>query len=687
MIDSLDPEQKTAVHAGSGLVIVKAGAGTGKTRVLTTRIAHLVVNLGQPARSILATTFTRKAALEMLERVAVLGGDRVSGVQIRTVDAVAARLLRRQWRAAGLQGPDFLIADDDEAEAILQEVLLAKGLLSPDMDSHTQRNMTDDVRLRIQRWKENGLQSADLATTRRPAMGMADSDAADAFLAFEGAMLGRQMLEFSDLCRLAARALLASPEALAAETEAVRWLLVDEAQDLNRAQIQLLSLLSSHHANVTLVGDDDQSLYSWRGAVPSLMEKAPSFFPAAADRGIQNVTLIRNRRCTEPILAIANRIVDHNERAEPKVLSSGREGEEVAALSLHDEAAEAAQVGEHVRHLLAAGTPRDEIAILGRTSLSIEPISRRLLTLGIPHAFHAGQPLWDRAEVRDVLAYVKLAVHPSLDVALRRAIARPTRGMGHVAIAEIIARCASRYETGYEAIEGLLADGAFRGEGRQGARELAGHLRAIHEAAQTGILNEDLVDYVIRDIGYGTWAFEQQKAQDRILQSSFDAIRELARARVNLPDLIADVAVSGPMDEKDKDAVHLGTIHGSKGLEWDHVILVAFEGGILPNQRAISLDNGDRSLADPDDVYRTDASGSIEEERRLAHVALTRARHTATITMARTRHLRGVNKMTRLSQFALEGEISFKKIGPSPVARNSPKAAKPLLKSQRRTMW
>jgi DNA helicase-2/ATP-dependent DNA helicase PcrA len=156
---------------------------------------------------------------------------------------------------------------------------------------------------------------------------------------------------------------------------------------------------------------------------------------------------------------------------------------------------------------------------------------------------------------------------------------------------------------------------------------------------------------------------------------------------VNLPDLIADVAVSGPAEEKNEDAVHLGTIHGSKGLEWDHVILVAFEGGILPNQRAISLENGDRSLADPDDLYRTDASGSIEEERRLAHVALTRARHTATITMARTRHLRGVNKMTRLSQFALEGEISFKKIGPSPVARNTPKAAKPLLKSQRRTMW
>lgn len=697
MLDGLDSGQRVAAEAGGGLVVARAGAGTGKTRMLTTRIAHLVVGLGEHPASVLATTFTRKAAAEMLERAVAVGGEALRDVQIRTIDSVAARILRRRWAEAGLPSRDFLIADEHESAAVLMEALAEVGLVQPGDEAATTREMARDMGRRIGRWKENGLSPADLDEHVRPRLGQADTDAARTFAVFDAGLRNRSMVEFSDLCRLAGNALEADPRVLAEEAEAVRWLLVDEAQDINKAQLRLLRMLSSHHCNVTLVGDDDQSLYSWRGSIPALMERAAEFFPSPAARGVVSADLVTNRRCTDDVLQVANSIVDYNPRPEPKVLSSGRSGTPVQVASFRDENAEAEWVASRIQDLLAQGTPPTEIAVLARVGSVLEAVARALLLRGVPHAVQSGSALWDRPEVRDVVGYLKLAVVPDLDVAFRRVVSRPVRGLGPKAADAVVAYCRAQDAPAHEALDALAAQGAFRSkDGVDGALSLARHLRELAAAASRGASSEDLVDYVIRDIGYGEWALSQPDAS-RNLRTSFDSLREIARLRPLLHDFLAELAIGGEGEERSTEGVHVGTLHGSKGLEWDHVFLVAFEEGVLPSRRALEeagnaqpAPGGDRSSP-----YWTDTVGGLEEERRLAHVGLTRARHGAAVTMVSQRSRNGVPRPARPSRFVAEGGLEVPRpqyAAPvarpaSPFGRPSASPSKAAPTKKRKMVW
>jgi len=660
MLEGLDSGQRVAASAGGGLVVARAGAGTGKTRMLTTRIAHLVVGCGEDPASVLATTFTRKAAAEMTERAVQVGGEAVRAVQIRTIDSIAARILRRRWAEAGLPSRDFLIADEHESAAVLTETLGQLGLVQVGDEAAVTREMVRDMGRRIARWKENGLSPVDLVDGVRPRLGQADTDAAQTYPVFDAALRGRSMVEFSDLCRLAGNALEADPNVLAEEAEAVRWLLVDEAQDINLAQLRLLRLLSSHHCNLTLVGDDDQSLYSWRGSIPAFMDRAAQLFPGPAARGIISADLVTNRRCTDDLLQVANAIVDYNTRPEPKVLASGRQGKPVDVASFRDENAEAEWVASRIQELISGGTPATEIAVLARMGSVLESTARALLLRGVPHAVQSGSALWDRPEVRDVVAYLKLAVVPDLDVAFRRIAARPVRGLGPKAADAVVQWSREQDMAAHEALDMLAAQGAFRGkEGADGAVKLAAHLREIAEAASSGRSSEDLVDYVIRDIGYGDWALSQPDASRR-LRTSFDSLREIAKLRPLLHEFLAELAIGGDGEERSTDGVHVGTLHGSKGLEWDHVFLVAFEEGVLPSKRALDEASNVQSTPDGDrtSAYRTDAAGGLEEERRLAHVGLTRARHGAAVTMVSQRSRNGVTRPAKPSRFIAEGGLT-----------------------------
>jgi DNA helicase-2/ATP-dependent DNA helicase PcrA len=620
LLEDLDAEQRVAVTHGEGPLLVVAGAGSGKTRVLTYRVAWLLGTAAARPHEILAVTFTNKAAREMVERVQTLLGGRLAGGFVGTFHRFALQLLRGHAREAGL--PErFAVADEDEQRRLLDRVLKALGVASGTLKPN-------QVRARISRAK-NGLQDPEALAGG----GRAGDDAliADAYAAYEEGLRAAGAIDFDDMLLLAYR-LLEQHEALRKGlAQRFRWVLVDEYQDTNTAQARLLRLLCPRRPNLTAVGDEDQSIYRWRGADVENILSFEQSYP-----GAKVVTLGRNYRSKEPILAAAAAVIARNARRRSKRLSSeAGPGEPVVAFQAADEEDEARFVVEEVARL-EGQVPLGRVAILFRINAQSRPFEAFLVRRAIPYQVRGGTRFWERTEVRDALAYLRLLVFPDDELAFRRAVNVPARGIGQVTM-DRLEGAAARWQVSLPEAARRAPDGltARAGIALQGLFTLLDELRALAGTAAT----EELVQAVLERSGLAA-QYHAEDDEDRARLANLDqlvaAAAEAGGRGLDLAGFLDEVALLTDSDAATAaEAVQLSTLHAAKGLEFEVVFLVGMEEGLLPLHRG----------GEPEDV---------EEERRLAYVGMTRARRRLVLTMARARRLHGQLLPGRPSPFILD---------------------------------
>ncbi len=617
----LNPEQRMAVETLEGPVLVLAGAGTGKTRVLTTRFAHILLTGRASPGQILAVTFTNKAAREMRERVAAILGRPVEGLWLGTFHALAARLLRRHASLAGLQA-NFTILDADDQLRLLKQVMEAERIDAKRWPPPLLMNQ-------IQRWKDRGegparvmpAAAGDLAGGRMLAL----------YGAYQARLKALNATDFGDLLLHVTDILRENPDVLAQYHRQFRYLLVDEYQDTNVVQYLWLRLLAQAGRNICCVGDDDQSIYSWRGAEVENILRFEKDFP-----GARVIRLERNYRSTAPILAAASGLIAHNAGRLGKTLrpgggdrapaSGGKKaggGENVTVLSLWDSEEEARAVGERIEALQRSGESLAEMAILVRAGFQTRAFEERLIGLGIPYRVIGGLRFYERAEIRDAIAYARLLVQPGDDLAFERVINVPRRGVGAVALRALHERAQAEDVPLTAAASALLAAGTLRGRAGEGVRGLLAHLALWrerlagegHVATMRAVLDEGGYTDMLR-------ADKSPEAPGR-LENLKEFIRALADFE-SLAGFLDHVALVMENEENAaSDKVSLMTLHAAKGLEFDTVFLPGWEEGVFPNPRA--LDEG--------------GAKALEEERRLAYVGITRARLRVIILHAAQRRI------------------------------------------------
>jgi DNA helicase II / ATP-dependent DNA helicase PcrA len=608
-LDGLNQAQRDAVEATEGPVLVLAGAGTGKTRVLTTRFAHILLSRKAFPNQILTVTFTNKAAREMRERVGKILGQPAEGLWLGTFHALGARMLRRFAERVGLQS-NFSILDGDDQLRLLKQVMEAAKI-------DAKRWPPNALMAQIQRWKDKGLMPGEIPAAE-------DSDFANGraqalYTAYQARLVALNAADFGDLLLLTVNLLKKDPEVLATYHRMFRYILVDEYQDTNLVQYYWLRLLAQQHKNICCVGDDDQSIYSWRGAEIENILKFERDFP-----GAKVVRLEENYRSTAPILAAASHLIAHNEGRLGKTLHSGRNdaaGENVEVVALWDSDEEARMVGNRVETYRRGGDSVAEMAILVRAGFQTRAFEERMITLGIPYRIIGGLRFYERAEIRDAIAYLRVLAQPADDLAFERIVNTPKRGVGDGALRTMHERARNGEVSLYAATELLLQEGGFKGKLRETIRGLLEnfqHWRGMLETQGHVVTLEALLD----ESGYNAM-WKADKSPDA--PGRLENLRELVRAMGDFESLqgFLDHVSLVMENEEQNDAAKLSmmTLHGAKGLEFDTVFLPGWEAGVFPNQR--SLDEG--------------GNKSLEEERRLAYVGITRARRRAIISHAARR--------------------------------------------------
>ena len=608
---ALNPAQVEAVLAVDGPVLVLAGAGTGKTRVLTTRLAHLLLSGRAHPGQVLAVTFTNKAAREMKDRVAGLLGRPVEGWWLGTFHAIAARILRTHAEKLGLK-PNFTILDTDDQLRLLKQVLAAEGI---DDRKHPARV----VHHAIDRWKDRGLGPESLSVGE--AGDVAGGRGIAIYAAYQQRLRDLNACDFGDLILHNLTLCQKFPDVLADFHRRFHYLLVDEYQDINVAQYLWLRLLAQGHRNICCVGDDDQSIYGWRGAEVGNILRFEKDFP-----GAKVIRLERNYRSTGRILAAASGLIAHNEGRLGKTLwTEDEEGAKLRVRGLWDGEAEARFVGEEIESLQRRGEPLSGMAILLRTGAQSREFEERFLTLGLPYRIVGGARFYERLEIRDALAYLRILESPAHDLAFERILNKPKRGLGDVTlralhemarVAEIpLTEAARRLATTDElrpaarrSLAGLLAD-------FDRWRDMLGHLP-----------HPEVAEVVLDDSGY-TAMWMNDKSADA--PGRLENLKELINAMADFDTLagfLEHVALVMELNEGvNQEMVSVMTLHAAKGLEFDTVFLAGWEEGLFPNQRALD-ESGGRGL---------------EEERRLAYVGLTRARRRVVLSFAANRRLHG----------------------------------------------
>ncbi len=610
-LERLNPEQRDAVQAVDGPLLVLAGAGTGKTRVLTTRFAHILLSGRAAPGQVLAVTFTNKAAREMRERVGAILGREVEGLWLGTFHALCARMLRRNAAHVGLTS-SFSILDTDDQLRLLKQVMESARIDSKRWLPQTLMGM-------IQRWKDRGLTPAHV--TAAEAGDFAGGHAGSLYAAYQDRLRALNATDFGDLMLHMVEIFRAQPEVLAAYHRMFRYVLVDEYQDTNVVQYLWLRLLAQQSRNICCVGDDDQSIYSWRGAEVENILRFERDFP-----GAKIVKLESNYRSTAPILGAAAGLIAHNEGRLGKTLRSGRNdsaGDPVSVVSLWDSDEEARMVGERIEAQRREGHKLAEMAILVRAGHQTRSFEERMITLGIPYRVVGGLRFYERAEIRDAIAYARVLAQPADDLAFERIVNVPRRGVGDGALRTMHEAARAQGVPLSVAASGLAQAGALKGRVRDGLLELMRGFetwrdmlgREGHVVTLATMLDES---------GYtGMWkADKSPEAPGRL-----DNLKEFVRALADYETLggfLEHVSLVMENDEQaGDDRVFLMTLHAAKGLEFETVFLPGWEEGLFPNQRA--LDEG--------------GNKSLEEERRLAYVGLTRARRRAIVSFAGNRRI------------------------------------------------
>lgn len=619
-LGQLNPEQRLAAETTEGPVLILAGAGTGKTRAITFRMANLIAK-GVAAEMILAVTFTNKAAEEMQTRVTDLllrAGVPPERPWISTFHSLCARLLRREAAAAGLP-KDFAIYDEDDQLAAIK---LAMGKLGIADDAFTPRNVLSRIS-----YAKNQAQTPE--QMRAVAFDADWRKVADIFAAYEVLLKQSNALDFDDLLLRAVRLLREAPQVRQRWQNRFQYVHVDEYQDTNRVQYDLLRLLTNERQNVCVVGDEDQSIYGWRGADVSILLSFAQDFP-----GAKVVRLERNYRSTQKILDAAAAVVANNPGRLGKILTTEKEqGDNLRYFEARDALAEAEFVAEQLDHLLL-DDPDQTCAVEYRTnfqSRSFEEVFRRR---GLRYKLVGGFSFYNRAEVKDALAYVRLALHPEDDVFLLRVLNVPARGIGKTTL-DTLRDIAQRENSSYwSAVESLITSpNASRSvTPLRLFRELIFRLREAYSAKEPA----DFLRYVLEETGYMTALQDRNTPEDvaRIenLEELVRALAESIEAGESFTEFLDAAALVSDADSyEDKPGVTLITLHSTKGLEFDHVFLTGLEDGICPHSRSTSEEKG------------------IEEERRLVYVGMTRARKSLTLTRALYRRIFGNEQQMRAS--------------------------------------
>ncbi|MFO0514268.1 MAG: ATP-dependent helicase [Rhodobacterales bacterium] len=630
-LDDLNPAQRAAVETLDGPVLMLAGAGTGKTKALTARVAHLLTSGRARPNEILAVTFTNKAAREMKDRVGRMLGETVEGMPwMGTFHAISVKILRRHAELAGLKS-NFTILDTDDQLRLLKQLILAADIDEKRWPARMLAGLIDG-------WKNRALTPARVPSAEA---GAYNNRGTELYEQYQARLRTLNAVDFGDLLLHVVTIFQAHPDVLAQYQRWFRYILVDEYQDTNVAQYLWLRLLAQSHHNICCVGDDDQSIYGWRGAEVGNILRFETDFP-----GAKVIRLEQNYRSTEHILAAASGVIAGNaDRLGKTLWTKAQGGEKVRLIGHWDAEEEARWIGEEV-DALAKGRRRlepkslDDMAILVRASHQMRAFEDRFLTIGLPYRVIGGPRFYERLEVRDAMAYFRLAVSPDDDLAFERVVNTPKRGLGDKAQQAIQVLARANGLSLHEAARMLLAEGGLAGKGAGQLRAFVQGIDRWHAATQRpGYSHIELAEQMLDESGYtGMWQNDKTPEAPGRLENLKELVKALEGFE-NLQGFLEHIALI--MDNSSEDAaekVSIMTLHAAKGLEFPVVFLPGWEDGLFPSQRSMD-ESGKKGL---------------EEERRLAYVGLTRAEELAHVSYASNRRVYGRWQSALPSRFIYE---------------------------------
>ncbi|EPT9254376.1 DNA helicase Rep [Vibrio alginolyticus] len=635
----LNPSQDEAVKYVSGPCLVLAGAGSGKTRVITNKIAYLVQQCGYKARNIAAVTFTNKAAREMKERVGqTLGKGESKGLMVSTFHTLGLNIIKREYKHLGLKA-GFSLFDDQDQLALLKE--LTEKQLDGDKD------LLRQLLSCISNWK-NDMLTPEQAKAR--AQGEQQQLFAFCFDMYQKQMKAYNALDFDDLILMPVLLLRNHEDVRQRWQNRIRYLLVDEYQDTNTSQYELVKLIVGERGRLTVVGDDDQSIYSWRGAKPQNLVLLGEDYP-----NLRLIKLEQNYRSTSRILRAANILIANNPHVyEKSLFSEIPDGEKLKVLLAKNEEHEAERVtGELIAHKFLNRTEYKDYAILYRGNHQSRLIEKSLMQNRVPYKISGGTSFFARAEIKDIMAYLRVLVNPDDDNAFLRIVNTPRREIGPVTLEKLGSYANMRGKSLFESSFEMGLEQHLTGRGLENLRRFTQWLVAIADQAKRGDTVE-AVRSLVRDIHYEDWLYETSaspKAAEMRMKNVSDLYSWIVadlegdnydQEEKTLKEVVQRLTLRDMMErgeeDEDSDAVQLMTLHASKGLEFPYVYLIGSEEGILPHQTSIDEDN-------------------VEEERRLMYVGITRAQRELTFTMCKER--RQFGELIKPTQSRFLDELPF----------------------------
>jgi DNA helicase-2/ATP-dependent DNA helicase PcrA len=626
----LNEPQHQAVTSTEGPLLVLAGAGTGKTKVLTSRIIHILqCGLASP-HEILAVTFTNKAASEMKKRMAEIIGDQVNYLWVGTFHSICAKILRRYPESVGLKS-DFTIIDDDDQTRLIKQIL-------SDINIDPKQFPPKAYLAKISRLKDSGKTSINFDDVNLPKL-------KEVFDNYQSRLRLMNSVDFGDLLTLNLQIFNHSPEVLQILQNKFRYILVDEYQDTNDAQYQWLLKLSQLYLNICCVGDDDQSIYSWRGAnVANILRFEKDFHDAKIIR------LEQNYRSTTKILKTAHAVISNNKERHGKTLWSDLgEGEKVRLYSFFDDRTEASKIAQNAKNIIANKTVNpSQIAILVRAGYQTRQFEEAFMQNGLPYRVVGGMKFYERLEIRDAIAYLRLVSNFDDDLAFLRIINVPKRGIGEAGLNNLRATARQENLSLFAMLQKGLQEKTLKGKSAENLANFVEKIKKYHQLINQKTLNF-LCKELLEEVGYTElWRLENTIESQGRLENINEFIASLEDFQ-NIVEFLEYATLVESRDEKNsQEAINIMTIHSAKGLEFDLVFLPGLEEGIFPSAKSVEQKNGE------------------EEERRLMYVAITRAKKQLIMSFAKSRYLFGDVQNSLPSRFLKElpeSEIIFEEVG------------------------
>ena len=615
-LEELNPEQKLAVQTTEGPVLVLSGAGTGKTKVLTTRLAYILSQQKAQPWNCLVVTFTNRAAREMRERVQNIIGPMVDSVWLGTFHSICVKILRAHAELVGLSS-NFTILGEDDQKRVVKQVC---GDMGVDEKKYPPQAIVDH----IQRWKDKGV------TVDRLDNDFKSTVLTEVYKRYQQRLVELNCVDFGDILLYTLVILQSHPEVQEQYQNKFKYIMVDEYQDTNVTQYLFLRLLSQKSKNICCVGDDDQSIYSWRGAeIENILRFEKDF------KGCQIIRLERNYRSTANILAAASSLISHNSERLGKTLkvaenssAKNKENEPIKVIATYNGEDEANYVVEEIENLRRQNYDYAQMAVLVRTAFQTREFEEKFIAEAIPYQVIGGPKFYERAEIRDALAYFRVIVQPHDDLAFERIINKPARGIGARTMEKFYDVMRRDHVSLYMAVEKVIAEGGMSGKAKVALSELMAHFNEWRQISQA-VSPDDLAAQVLEESGYVDMLKNDNSVE---APGRLENIKELISVLTDkekypsLADFLEHVSLVMDNDEAlSANKVMLITLHSAKGLEFDVVFLPGWEEGLFPHQR--SLDEG--------------GSEALEEERRLAYVAITRAKQRLYILTAMNRRVYG----------------------------------------------